>query len=172
MDMGKLKTLSVLVCVLAVLVIFISCSTDDGGTYFVQFTADGQAYEFFYGPIEVNRNAFASIMHEASTYTYIGGTSVRNTSIFGAEPQSYIEIGAVGTTTGTYSGADVAIDLRLNGVNYQSKIPNTVTITIYGAQGAPVEGTFTADFDEVSGPGTLSINDGEFKVIRVTDDVF
>jgi hypothetical protein len=87
---------------------------------------------------------------------------VRNTSIYGAEPQSYIEIGAVGTTIGTYNDADVGIDLRLNGVNYTSTTPDTVTITIYGTQGEAVEGTFSADFTEDLGPGTLTINDGEF----------
>jgi hypothetical protein len=171
--MRRMKLFLVCIIVVAVPVLFFSCSNDgDLGNYYVKFTADGQSYEFNYGPIEVNTNAFASIMNGASTFTYVGAASERGTSIFGAEPQSYIEIGAVGTTTGTYSGSDVSIELRLNGVNYLSKIPNTVTISIFGALGESVEGTFAADFDEISGPGTLSISDGEFTVIRVSDDVF
>jgi hypothetical protein len=170
--MKGLKLLVVCIIAIAVVVFCISCSTDGTGSYYVKFSANGQSYEFFYGPIEVNANAFASVMNGASTYTYIGATSVRGTSIYGSEPQSYIEIGAVGTIVGTYNDADVSIDLRLNGVNYSSKIPNVVNISTYGAQGESVEGTFTADFDEDSGPGTLSISDGEFKVIRVSDDAF
>jgi hypothetical protein len=164
--MKIIRIISCCIVVTAVLILTFSCLTNDNDgskSYYIKFTADGQSHEFNYGPVEIDDNAFASLV--AGILTYIGATPEQNISIGGVEPDNYMYITTYLTSTGTATST-IALHLRLNGVNYVNTGPDSITITAYGAVGERIEGTFTTNLEVDGGIGTLQITDGEFSVIR------
>jgi hypothetical protein len=48
----------------------------------------------------------------------------------------------------------------------------TFEITVYDAVGGTIEGTFSGTVQEYLGPGTMTVTDGQFKVIRAVDNAW
>ena len=91
------------------------------------------------------------------------------------EPDNYISVMFLGTTTGTYSDTSQAsLFYRENGNGWWEggSVDNIIiTVTKYDDVGGVVKGTFsTTIIEEVPDSLTKEITEGKFKVKRIADD--
>ena len=153
-------------------VIFISASCDNTGgsdSYYISFNIGDEEYEYTLGLTEVEEHAWVSELNVDSTFElYFFATPNVETGL--TEPDDYmwfivrnIEAGE----TGGYSTVDVYY--RQDGI-YYFDTQALVDITVYGAVGETLEGTFSATVD--AGGPSIEITNGTFRTIRTADNSY
>ena len=155
------------VCVASLsFVLFTGCPTAPTDPYYVTFKIDGVAKNFNKGFTNYESNPFGNEI--ADTYTLFVATPDDETGE--AEPYNYIWIDFDGVDTDTYPitfpNTDLSLDLAIEGSGASSS-DVTMQVTVYGAVGETIEGTFSGSLDDGS-----TITEGEFRVLRAPDNTF
>lgn len=144
----------------------VGCGSNADEGYYIEFDADDVHYEFTRGLTEVEEHAWVSEISAGSLYFF--ATPDEETGI--TEPDNYmwfIVRDVVPGETGSYNN----VDLYYNegGVTF-NETAATAEITVYGAIGEAVEGTFSATVD--SGGPSIEITNGAFRTVRVADNSY
>jgi hypothetical protein len=172
--MRKWLFIALCVAVIATIGVLVSC-TSDGAAYYVRFKADGQDFELTKGFTDIASGDAVAVIGEETYLALTGTTDTFDTSVIGddeTEVQNVVFIVLLGTTTGTYD-EEGEIDLAfviIDSVEYNINALS-VTVTVVGAVGSTVEGTFTATITPEGGGDSIEITEGEFKLYRAEDDV-
>ena len=155
------------VCIASLsVVLFTGCPAASPDTYYIKFKLDGVDENFDKGFTNYESRPFGN--EGSGSYTAITATPDDETGE--TVPDSYIWIDFDGVDTDTYPitfpNEALTINLRIGGVTaYSSNV--TLQVTVYGAVGETIEGTFSGLLDD----GSI-ITEGEFKVVRVPDNTF
>lgn len=119
----------------------------------------------------------AGMFNTAEQRSYIYGTDVPLTETEQELP-AFVTIVIPGRSTGTFTvgatpgSAQMAYSAQANSIiTAYAATSGTITVSRYGAVGGTIEGTFSGTFASLSG-AQVSINNGQFSVRRVEDDLF
>jgi len=164
--MKRLRIIYVLVISLMLFGFSISC--DNGGSYYINALLDDTAYEWKLGFTVLAGDAFGFVRTGSPDTTTLIATPDVETGV--SQPENYVEIRFEGNTIGTYATSDIIIALyHINGVDWLFT-DITVVVTTFEDVGGVITGTFSGTIDEEETTNTMTVTDGQFRVIRVPDD--
>ncbi|MCU0329795.1 MAG: hypothetical protein MUC47_02325 [Candidatus Kapabacteria bacterium] len=119
----------------------------------------------------------AGMFNTAEQRSYIYGTDIPLAETEQELP-AFITIVVPGRSTGTFTigttagSAQMAYSAQANAIiTAYAATSGTVTVSRYGAVGGTIEGSFSGTFASLSG-AQVSINNGQFSVRRVEDDLY
>jgi len=163
---------TVLTCMLicSLIIVVSSCETgDNGDSYYISFTIDSEVFEFTLGLTEVEEHAWVSEINEDTNVDlYFFATPNVETGLTAPDDYMWFIVKNVEVvTTGSYSTVEVYYGQ--DGIYYFGT-PALVDITVYGAVGETLEGTFSATVDD-GGP-SIEITNGAFRTIRTADNTY
>jgi hypothetical protein len=167
--MKRFGLVSAIVILLVLFGFFISCDNEGGlSGYYIYAELDGTPYEWRLGLTNIEDDAFGWVQTGTIDTTVLFATP--NVETGGTEPDNYVWIEFQGTTTGTYSMSDMGESgYRINGVDWPfSDI--ALVVTTFDDIGGVIAGTFSGTIESIADSSTLTIENGQFNVIRAPDD--
>ena len=169
--MKRFGLISAIVIPLVLFGFFISCSTTTGGIsgYYVYAELASTSYTWRLGLTNIEDDALGWVTTDEETdTTVIFATPDVETGV--TEPSNYVWIEFDGTTTGTYSIIDmISARYNMNDIAwYFTDI--TLVVTTFEDVGGVIKGTFSGTVMEEGSPNTMTVENGQFNVIRATDD--
>lgn len=147
---------------------FLSC--DNAREYYIKALIDGTEYDWKLGLTEIEDDAFGMVETGTPDTTSLFATPAVETGL--TEPFNYVDIRFAGTTVGTYTIFDMmGANYHLNGVGWNFT-DITFEVTTFEGVGGVIIGTFSGTIEESGDSNTMTVEDGQFRVIRVPDDMF
>ena len=168
--MKRLGLLSAIVIPLVLFGFFISCDNAGGlSGYYIYAELDGTAYEWRLGLTNFEDDAYASVITIGDPdLTMLLATPDVETGDF--EPDNYVWIEFEGATTGTYSISDVINSgYVINDTDWLFTDITLVVTTFEDVDGI-ISGTFSGTVQEDGTSNTMTVKNGQFNVIRITDN--
>jgi hypothetical protein len=167
--MKRLWYISALVIPLILVGFFISCDTAGGlSGYYIYALLDDTEYEWKLGLTNIVDDAFGFVQTDIVDSTVLFATPDVETGA--AEPDNYVWIEFEGKKTGTFSMSDVInTGYTINGVEWDFT-DITLVVTVYEDVGGVIQGTFTGTIEESGDTNTMTVENGQFNVIRVEDN--
>lgn len=166
--MKRFGLISAIVIPLVLFGFFISCDNAGGlSGYYIYAVIDGTAYEWRLGLTNIEDDAFGTVNSGEITILFASPDVETGES----EPANYVFLWPEGTTTGTYSISDMFEAMyQIDGVEwYFTDI--TLVITTFEDVGGVIAGTFSGTVED-EGLNTMTVENGQFNVIRIPDDSF
>ena len=146
--------------------LFTGCPTATTDTYYVKFKLDGVSLNFDKGFTNYESKPFGNEMTGSLTSFF----ATPDDETGETEPNTYIWVDFDGFSTDTYPitfpDSDLYLYLQIEGSGANNS-DVTMQVTVYGAVGETIEGTFSGSLDDGS-----TISEGEFRVIRIPDNTF
>ena len=171
MYMKRLWLISIIVIPSILFGFFISCDNAGGlSGYYIYALLDGTAYEWRLGLTNIEDDAFGSVDTGTPDRTVLLATPDVETGE--TQPDNYMLIRFEGTNTGTYSVSDIVdTGYVINGVIWLFT-DITLVVTTFEGVGGVIKGTFSGTIEESFSTNTMTVENGQFNVIRVPDNVF
>ena len=145
---------------------FMGCTTSSSlPPYYVAFTVDGERYVWEFGLTEFESNTFGSKLEENPDDTHF--IALPTEEEWSGGLQNYITIAFEGAAVGTYPIQNISY--TVDGTHH-TLVNGSITITNYEDVGGVIEGTFSVEVTD--GDTTITIENGEFKVMRVADNTY
>jgi hypothetical protein len=168
MAMKRFGLISAIVIPLVLFGFFLSCNNAGGLTgYYIYAELDGTAYEWKLGLTDYEADAFGSVNSGALTVL----VATPDVETGETPPDNFVLIGLEGIAAGTYSISDVSLaGYTINDV-FWDFIDITLVITTFEDVGGVIAGTFSGTVED-EGLNTMTVENGQFNVIRVPDDSF
>ena len=171
--MKRLWLISAIVISMVLFGFFVSCDTAGGlSGYYIYTEFTGSAYElkleWKLGPTNVDANACGWVWTGDPNETHIMATPDVITGE--SEPYNYIYIRIDGTTTGTYSISDVSFRYNIGDLGAWVFTDITLEVTVFEDVGGVISGTFSGTVENLLNSSTLTVENGQFNVIRAPDD--
>ena len=156
--------LSLLLLVAAVALITGSCDNSlNLSGYYIYAELDGTAYEWKLGATDIVDDALG-VVTETSTLLLATPDVITIGDIFSASNWVWIEF--EGTTTGTYSEAEVRNSgYWIDGVGWMFT-DITINVTTFESVGGVIKGTFSGTGENLCA-NTITVKNGQFNVIHV-----
>jgi hypothetical protein len=173
--MKRLWYVSVILIPLIVLALFTGCPSKGSagsGTYYIKATIDGTIWEFLHGITDVEPEPFGTFFTTGTVGTELNAQTTAGDST--VQPDSYVSffIDSSSTSPAVYTISDfIDADIRLNDNLWEFTVI-TLTISKYDSVGGTIEGTFSGDLIEYQGSATMTVTNGQFKVIRAVDNAW
>ena len=156
----------IFIIVLILLGFFISC--DNAREYYITALIEGTEYDWKLGLTEIEDDAFGLVETGPLVTTSLFATPTVETGL--SEPFNYVDIGFIGRTVGTYSIFDMmAARYHLSGVDWNFT-DITFEVTTFEDVGGVIVGTFSGTIEESGSTNIMTVEDGQFRVIRAPDD--
>ena len=171
--MKRLWLISAIVIPMVLLGFFVSCDNAGGlSGYYIYTEFTGSAYElkleWKLGPTNVDADACGWVRTGDPDETTIIATPDVITGE--SEPYNYILIVFEGTTTGTYSISDVHFPYFIGDLGAWVFTDITLEVTVYEDVGGVIAGTFSGTVEHALNNSTMTVENGQFNVIRAPDD--
>ena len=165
--MKRLGFISAIVIPLILFGFFMSCDNAGGlSGYYIYAELDGTPYEWKLGLTNIEDNAFGVVDTTLPATTLLFATPDVETG--DTEPNNYVWLEFEDTTTGTYSISDMwSAHYHMAGIDWDFT-DIALEFTTYEGVGGVITGTFSGTIADNG--STITVDNGQFNVIRVTDD--
>jgi hypothetical protein len=169
MAMKRFGLISDIVVPLVLLGFFISCDNAGGlSGYYIYAVIGGTEYEWKLGLTIFEDDAYGSVITIGDPdRTFLFATPYVETGDFAPDNHAWIVF--EGATTGTYSISDVSqAYYDINDVRWDFT-DITLVVTTFEDIGGVISGTFSGTVED-EGSNTMTVENGQFNVIRITDN--
>ena len=164
--MKRLGLVSAIVIPLVLFGFFISCDNAGGlSGYYIYAEIDGTAYEWKLGFTNIEDDAFGFVEPGGPDRTILVATPDVETG--DTQPDNYVRIVFEGTTTGTYTDV-IQSSYNINGIAWIIT-DITLVVTTFEDVGGAIKGTFSGMVEEEGSSNTMTVENGQFNVIRTAD---
>ena len=166
--MKRLGLISIIVILLILFGFFISCDNTGGlSGYYIYAELDDAPYEWKLGFTNIEDDAFGFVSVGAPDRTIIYATPDVETGV--GEPDNYVRIEFEGATTSNYPNV-LQSGYIINGVLWGFTDISLGVTTFEDVDGV-ITGTFSGTITEEGSTNTMTVENGQFNVIRVPDDL-